>query len=513
MREMLSRVQRALCAMALAAACLLLCALAACGLLLTAHLTTQGGMSEFVQIARDALLPNLVLTLAAIAALGLVSTALARFARVRLTGILAALWLIAAVAFLLGARTRQIYDPASVLEGARLFAQGNYKAMEIDYFNACSYQLGICLPMEVALRVLPGLDINLFMQAVNAFLSVASAGMLAALCEVLAGKRARHAAAALYLTCLPAAFYCAIVYSTLPMVFLCSCAFLCFALYLQRRRLALALACCACLAVAAMLKPNAAIPIAAIAVCAGVDFLASRDWKLMLCVLLGAALAGLLVRGVVWQYELRGGVTLTPDMSMLARLAMGLQRGGGQAGWYNRYIERFFPLEVTREQELAIAGADLRAQLSAFAADPASLGAFLRDKLLSQSLEATYGTLWYGNLSEQTGPLAQAARAVYAQGAPPRAAIERYMAIWQKAMYTLAAIGTAKTLCGRRWDAARLILPVTILGGFLYHMIFEAKSQYIYVYVLYMIPLAAQGLCALEAAAKAGLSRLRAGKP
>ena len=38
---------------------------------------------------------------------------------------------------------------------------------------------------------------------------------------------------------------------------------------------------------------------------------------------------------------------------------------------------------------------------------------------------------------------------------------------------------------------------MTILGGTLYHLIFEAKSQYAYPYMVYMLPLAAAGLCAL----------------
>ena len=45
---------------------------------------------------------------------------------------------------------------------------------------------------------------------------------------------------------------------------------------------------------------------------------------------------------------------------------------------------------------------------------------------------------------------------------------------------------------------AALALPVTILGGALYHLIFEAKAQYAYPYMVYMLPLAAIGLCRLE---------------
>ena len=39
---------------------------------------------------------------------------------------------------------------------------------------------------------------------------------------------------------------------------------------------------------------------------------------------------------------------------------------------------------------------------------------------------------------------------------------------------------------------------LTVLGGALYHLIFEAKAQYAYPYMVYMLPLAAAGLCRLE---------------
>ena len=510
MREKLLRVQRALSAMALVAVAALFGALAVCGQLVTSQLTTSGGLSENTVLVPNALLLNLVLTLALGVGLWLVSAALRRFARVRLTGVLAALWLIGTLAFLLGAQTQQIYDFEYVMEGARLFARGNYKMMSMDYFNAYGYQLGFCLPMEILLRVMPSLDINLFMQATNVLLSVAAAGVLVALCEVLAGRRTRYAAAALYLTFLPGMLYCSFVYATMPMIFLCACAFLCFALYLQRRRVGLAAVAGVCVAVAVMLKPNAYVPLLSLLICALVDGLTSRDLKLLACLLLGTALAVLLARAAIWQYELRSGVRIAPEISAAARLSMGLQRENAQAGWYNRYFERFYPLDVTMEQEHAIAMADVSARLAEFRADPAMAAAFVRDKMLSQWLEPTYGTMWYGNLCEQTGPLAGMARLVYAQGSGLRAALERYMAVWQQALYALAAVGTASALC-RRGNAAQLMLPVAILGGFLYHMIFEAKSQYIYVYAFYAIPMAAQGLCALEDAARRALA-MRGGK-
>ena len=61
----------------------------------------------------------------------------------------------------------------------------------------------------------------------------------------------------------------------------------------------------------------------------------------------------------------------------------------------------------------------------------------------------------------------------------------------------LAAVGSVCAL-RKKGGAALLMIPVTVLGGALYHLIFEAKAQYAYPYMVYMLPLAAAGLCRLE---------------
>ena len=61
---------------------------------------------------------------------------------------------------------------------------------------------------------------------------------------------------------------------------------------------------------------------------------------------------------------------------------------------------------------------------------------------------------------------------------------EGYMNLYQQAMYAMAVVGAAASL-RRRGDVTALVLPVTVIGGFLFHMLFEAKSQYIFVYAVY----------------------------
>ena len=61
--------------------------------------------------------------------------------------------------------------------------------------------------------------------------------------------------------------------------------------------------------------------------------------------------------------------------------------------------------------------------------------------------------------------------------------------------FVLELSGAKHSFCIRGWYIA---LAVTVLGGALYHLIFEAKAQYAYPYMVYMLPLAAAGLCRLE---------------
>jgi len=281
------------------------------------------------------------------------------------------------------------------------------------------------------------------------------------------------------------------------MVFFSLCAMLCFARYLKTRKLIYGLLWPAMIAAAYVLKPNAAVPMIAMAICAALDVLHSRDWKILLFAALSAVLSMAAIRLIILQYEIRGGMKLTEDLSYLARLVMGLKDGGGAAGWYNGYTDKFLPLGVTAQMEHEMAMADLKEVLAAFAAEPGSLFAFLREKMMTQWLEPTNACLWYGNLNGQHGKLAEMAAPVYMQGSGLRAALEGYMNVFQQAQYLLSCAGVV-SLLRRKADAKHLVLPLIFVGGVMYHLIFEAKSSYSYTYILLLMPLAVQGLCELE---------------
>lgn len=489
-------------ALTLAALAVFLCMLA--GVTLGALGTTAfstvalNRMNQQVTLVRDGW-ASLALTVLLIAALAAVLGLLQRRAGKQAFAAALVLWTGAALCLVLAVGLVPRADSAIVIDAAKRFAGNDFSPLEGEYFNRLSYQLGICLPMEGLARLLPEVDLNLLMQGLNC---VMSAALMALLCH-LAGSisddaRVCRAAALLYLMFLPMLLFNMFVYSVLPMLLLCVLAMISFARYTRTGERRFGVLYALLIGAAAMIKPNAMVVMLALLLCAGVHALERKDGFVLLCAALSAVLCMALPAGVVRLYELRGGVTLAEDTSMLLRLAMGMQDSVIAAGWYNGVIEEYWPLSVTPEAEKAAALEMLAARLREFAANPAGTWAFFREKCLTQWAEPSYDILWYGAVCEKGGRYNGLAHLIFRDESALRALLTEYMNIFQQAAYLLALSGAWRMLKQRKNGVVQLMLPVTILGGFLYHMLFEAKSQYMYPYMLLLLPIAAMGLSALS---------------
>ena len=459
-------------------------------------------MNQRVMLARDGF-GGLALTAALLLALAAVHAFLRRRAGRRAFAAALALWTAAALCFVLAVGLLPRADSALVIEAAKRFAAGDFSPLEGEYFSRVSYQLGICLPLEGLARLLPGLDLNLLMQALNCVISAALMALLCGLAGGLSGDaRTSGAAALLYMAFVPMLLFNMFVYGVLPMLLLCVLAMRCFARCARTGERRFGVLYALLIGAAAALKPNAMIVMLALLICAAVHALQRKDGFLLLCAALSAVLCFALPAGVIRLYELRAGVTLAPDTGMLLRLAMGMQDSMIAAGWYNGVIEEYWPLSVTPEMEKAAALEMLAARLREFAADPAGAWAFFKEKCLTQWAEPSYDILWYGAVCGKSGRFNGLAHAIFRDGSPVRALLAGYMNIFQQAAYVLALIGTCGMIKEKRIEAVQLMLPVTVLGGFLYHMLFEAKSQYIYPYMLLLLPLAAAGMDLLAGRAR-----------
>ena len=298
---------------------------------------------------------------------------------------------------------------------------------------------------------------------------------------------------------LPLLFFCQFVYGVLPMIALCALAVYGFHRVSAGRK-SFAPLWILMPALAGVVKPNAAVPLIALTI--GALLLALRDGnpKLLLWAALSCALFLLLPRAVILLYEHRSGIRMEGRITMLARLAMGLQDSPIAPGWINGFTERFFSAGISRAEQFRLSSEAIRSRLGSWPAGEAL--AFFRNKFLTQWTEPSYETLWYGAVASCEGRFNGLGNLLYRDGTSLHLALLACMNAFQQAMLVLALVGSLSR--PRRIDGL-LILEISVLGGFLYHMLFEAKAQYILVYAVFLLPLAAAGLERTAAA----LSRLR----
>ena len=464
-------------------------------------------MSQRVTLIGQAVLPNIALTVCALAAYMLLHKLMEKLGGIRMSASVMGLWAAAALVWIFGIRMAQRADAEIVLKAALKFAENDGSPLtNADYFHAYSYQLALCLPLELLARLFPHADVNFIAQCLNVALGVAGAGVLAALAQTLAGeRRAAAACILLYALFLPTLMFNTYVYNVNLMILLCAGAFLCFAEYTETSRIGFGAGYALLMGAAIAAKPNSVIAAMALAICAVLHAINKKDWKILFCGALSFAVGIALSHLIEGSYAARAGIALRQDVSLLARLAMGTQDSPIAAGWYNSYTEQFFSASVTAESEKAQALADLSERLSWMRQNPSEAFAFYREKLMTQWLEPGCDILWMGAVSEKTGRMNGIANMLYRDETALKAALYLYLNVSQAALYVLTLLGGLGAAKERK-GAAGLMIPVTVIGGLLYHALFEAKAQYAYPYKVYMLPLAARGLCRLEDYLTKGIS-------
>ena len=267
--------------------------------------------------------------------------------------------------------------------------------------------------------------------------------------------------------------------------------------YLENRRKRNLLLAAVLLAVAVYLKPNAWIMIVAVAIAFVLDAIRARRWQSLLAVLALVLLALPAPKLIQSYYEAETGTTFGKGYPLVSWIAMSLQEGDHTTGWYdhnyNVKLKRQFGEDMAGISKQSVI--DIQDGLRNITSEPGKLGVFLSEKIGTQWLEPTFMCIWATNGGSAPVPTATNAFSQFFYG-------ERFDNIFRFAMryYLILIYGGAllsvSMLFRRRTDAA-LILPLIILGGVLYHVLFEAQSRYALNYLPLFAPVAAYGILAL----------------
>jgi hypothetical protein len=230
-----------------------------------------------------------------------------------------------------------------------------------------------------------------------------------------------------------------------------------------------------------------------------VSGIGKRQWKpfLMIAILLASFLGGRWALRTV--YEKRADITMNDGAPMILYVAMGLQQGEGAPGWSNGYILHAYwgVSDFDSEAATAMGIEDIKSSIKGFEEDPLYAGSFFSEKFASQWNDPTYecfamthingwarcgvvNSMYYGKLHT--------------------------LMIWFMDQYqSLIFAGVFLWILFGFWrkkDLEQQILLITVFGGFLFHMIWEAKGRYILPYFVMLLPMAAVGLAEVSARAE-----------
>lgn len=203
--------------------------------------------------------------------------------------------------------------------------------------------------------------------------------------------------------------------------------------------------------------------------------------------------------------EKTAGQELPRELPKTMWIAMGMQDGPRAAGWYNGYIYRTYRnYEYDLKQTEEDARKEINDRLQVFLGDPGLFAYFYTEKICSTWCEPTFESIWSGPLEDMGQHIDGKILHKLYTGGLPYAMFANYCSIINIFIFFGAFVGLFLQLAGIvRRKGSKSLSPagldllrfpgLVLIGGFIFHLLWETKSQYVMFYVYMLIPLAAFG--------------------
>lgn len=415
----------------------------------------------------------------------------------RVTLAAAMLWIAAAGLWWIFSSAHQPQgDQAFIYGGASYFINGEYFFLEErGYFSIYPYQLGLTALCELIFRVVGAYNYRALEIVCLAF-AVGSVYIgHRILWQISESTAAVIGYNILMMGCLPLILYTPWVYGDIPSIFFALLAAWMLIDYISKKKMRYLVILAFALIFAMLVRKNSLILLIAICITSVLYALRHRDGKVFLALVLGAVCAYGLYQGIYKMYEIRSGVEHYKGIPAVAWITMGMtaEEDCEMYGWYNNYTkDLYLALEEDSELTATVAKQDLADKLRAFRDNPARAGYFFKEKILSQWNEPLYQAVFFNAErpedvgGPEPGSLAEKVGGDYFVSL--LAVCDRWQFIIYVGMllYFLFAVKQDS-------DILQHVLVITVIGGFLFSIIHEAKARYIFPYYVMMFPFAAYG--------------------
>lgn len=198
-------------------------------------------------------------------------------------------------------------------------------------------------------------------------------------------------------------------------------------------------------------------------------------------------------------YAKRYGLNMEKSFSTIPYLYMGMSEGERANGWYNDEVEKIvFDLMNSKNDSTPImknCKHKMYERIKYLLNHPMYTFRFYRDKMITIWADPTMEYKFYNTYDIESKDLDSqpvVKKILFGK-------IYDYIVIYQKSLIVLIFIGALIAIITQKRNMSNymVLLYLTFLGGFTFHILWEGKSRYIIPYVVLLIPNSCIGITAL----------------
>lgn len=375
---------------------------------------------------------------------------------------------------------------------ASQFIKGDYSAFHVgNYLYIYPFQLGMVAFVELIYRV-AGNDSYQAVQLLNVIAVCVIFYALYRITRRLFCEMTSKMILLLLFGCLCAMFFCTYVYGNLFGLVFASLAIWKELEYLEDRKLRDILISMLCISIGIILKNNYSIVLIAMVIMLGIDFFRKKEWQSILFAVMMIICSMLCTNALNSYYSNRANVRINEGIPKITYAAMGLQDGWFGKGTYNKYTVNTYESANYNNDRASKTGSEkVKEQLAYYFHNPTTALGFFGEKIALQWTEPTYMSIWESNCADNhSQELSGFTESMYVGFR--HNLVVGFMNFYQSLVWVCAAFYVI--VKRKELSANQMMLGMIIIGGFLFHLIWEAKSQYVIQYFLFALPYAAAGL-------------------
>lgn len=385
-------------------------------------------------------------------------------------------------------------DQAYIYGGASYFMAGNYDFLSSPgaYAGLYPHQLGLIALVELLFRVVGTYNYYAF----EYLCAVMAVGIVYFGYRVVSELTDSTATIVTYnllmLGCLPLIFYTPWVYGDIPSIFFALLAGWMLLQYSKKEKIRYLILATLAVVFSVLVRKHSLILIVAFGITAVLYALRRKDWKIVAAFLMAAVLSYGTYQGIYKMYEVRSGYEHSSGIPITAWFAMGMQESRGRYGWYNNYPKQVsWELDYDYDLVDQAVKEEMRERILVFRENPEYTKTFFREKVLSQWNQPLYQSIYFNtkyseNLEPEEGTLAARLGGDLYFTVLMISDRLQFIVFFGMMCYFFFAVEKDNNIL-------RHVLAVTMIGGFLFSVIHEAMSRYIFPYYVMMFPFAVYG--------------------